>query len=173
MRVWDDAVPSEVRAVLRRALDELEELVNAEATWSLPLSLYRYRYTEHEGRYGVRVTHPEVLAFLSSALRRTIAEALGMDPEALALSAVWACVDEGGFSIPRHVDDVYKRVSCVLYMGENFEGTTYLDEGLRARVVTPEEGRLCFFESRGVIHEVRKSELRRHTVQFHYEDVGG
>ena len=168
MHVWDAAVPSAVGDVLRRALDVLEERVDAAgATRS------RYRYTEHEGRYGARVAHPEVLAFLAGALRRAVAEALGMDPGTLALSAVWACVDEGGFSIPRHVDDVYKRVSCVLYMGEGFEGTTYLDEGLRARVVTPEERRLCFFESRGVVHEVRKSELRRRTVQFHYEDVGG
>ena len=128
------------------------------------------RYTEHPGRYGARIRDPELLAFLDGEMKERVARALGEPSASLVLSAVWACADGEDFEMPFHVDDVYKRISCVLYMGDGFQGTSYVDMSRGELVVPPRTNRLLFFRSRKVLHRVKRNIFRRFTVQFHYHD---
>ena len=127
-------------------------------------------YTEHSGRYGSRILDPETIEYLQGPGKEMVCHELGskFHPADLVLSEVWACEDNGYFEIPFHVDDVYKRISCVLYMGEGFQGTSFLDISRGEITVEPKSNRLVCFESRGVLHRVKKNPFRRYTIQFHY-----
>lgn len=131
------------------------------------------RYTEHSGRYGSRISDPEIIEYMQGPLEAIVREGLGWEPSAskLLLSEVWACEDMPEFEIPFHVDDVYKRVSCVLYMGSDFQGTSFLDISRGEMTVAPEANLLLCFESRGALHRVKKTPSKRYTIQFHYYEL--
>lgn len=128
------------------------------------------KYTEHSGRYGSRISDPEIIEYMQVPLEAIVRDGLGWNPSSskLLLSEVWACEDMPEFEIPFHVDDVYKRISCVLYMGRDFQGTSFLDISRGEITVAPQENLLLCFESRGALHRVKKTPSKRYTIQFHY-----
>lgn len=128
------------------------------------------RYTEHSGRYGSRISDPGIIEYMQGPLKAIVCEGLGWESSCpkLLLSEVWVCEDEPEFEIPFHVDDVYKQISCVLYMGSDFQGTSFMDISRGEITVEPKENLLVCFGSRGVLHRVKKTPCKRYTIQFHY-----
>lgn len=125
------------------------------------------KYTEHSGRYGLEIFDTDVLSYLSNNLMKLVSNQLKIKKK-LLLYKVWACIDEPNFEIPYHKDDIYKAVSCIIYLNDNFEGTTYLNDDITPTTVKPEKNKLIYFLSNQVIHCVRKKPFKRYTIQFYY-----
>lgn len=124
-------------------------------------------YTEHQGRKGKKIGDSEIVQYFDSYVKEKILEQLDVK-EALVVSDIYGCIDEKGFMIPYHTDDIYKLISCVLYCGEGFRGTMFLGDRMEKREIVAKENRLLYFTSRDKIHCVPKGDERRYTVQFHY-----
>jgi len=130
--------------------------------------LFDDRYTEHKGRKGLLIEDDELINYLNITVKEKILEQLDKKEEMMDISDVYGCIDERYFTIPYHIDDVYKYVSCVLYCGEGFNGTVFLGEGMKKSEIVPKRNRLLYFLSRDKIHCVPRGEGRRYTLQFHY-----
>lgn len=132
------------------------------------MEMFDDRYTEHEGRKGLLIKDEEVIDYLNLTVKTKILEQLEQEEKRMEISDVYGCIDEKYFSIPYHIDDVYKYVSCVLYCGEGFKGTAFLGDGMKKSEIVPKRNRLLYFLSRDKIHCVPRGEERRYTLQFHY-----
>lgn len=152
MNCIDNVLPTKLLDSVIKTLDEIS-LEN--------------KYTEHIGRYGLEISDTDVLNYLSKNLRKQVSTKLKIKKQ-LFLHKVWACIDEPNFEIPYHKDDIYKAVSCIIYLNDNFEGTTYLNDEFTPTTVQPKKNKLIYFLSNQVIHCVRKKPFKRYTIQFYY-----
>ena len=122
-------------------------------------NVLKNRYTEHEDRYGIKLKDETIKHFIDNEVKTLVLVTLKETDifSKLTLSDIYLCVDYVGFSIPYHCDDIYKYISCVLYMGDNFSGTTFLGPFLKTIEIFPKRNRLLFFKSQNQLHCVKKS----------------
>lgn len=147
-----------------------EELLN------LVKSYYKtkafFAYTEHPGRYGYKLEKDDpILNFLNLDLKLEILKNFNEHDnfDGIEISDVILCKDNEGFELPVHTDDIYKYISCVLYLADNIEGTSFLlGIGVR-KEITAEVNKLLYFKTKNLYHNVKKSYNIRYTIQFHYK----
>lgn len=127
------------------------------------------KYTEHNGRTGFEITDKDIIDYFDGYLKRKIMEQLEYDDNDIEVSAIYLCKDDVDFHMPIHNDDIYKKISCVIYFGEGFSGTVFLGDYLQKFTIDSIENRCVCFTSSNNLHYVPKSHQKRYTLQFHYK----
>lgn len=130
-----------------------------------------YKYTEHDKRYGKILSKDyDIYSYLSENVKSYILKQINEESNhnRLYLNEIYVCVDDANFSIPWHEDTHEKYISCVIYCGDQFNGTTFLNENLQEKNVDALHNRLVFFKSKKTIHCVKKQLNKRYTLQFSY-----
>ena len=132
-----------------------------------------FEYTEHPGRFGYKLENNDpIYNFLNLNLKSEILKNFNEydDFDSIEISNVILCKDNEGFELPVHTDDVYKYISCVLYLADNIPGTSFLlGIGIR-KEIKAEVNKLLYFKSNNLYHHVNKSDNVRYTIQFHYKN---
>jgi hypothetical protein len=133
----------------------------------------KYKYTEHKYRYGKIIKDIEIVNYISKKLKREILNILKEESKynELFLSDVYLCIDDKDFHIPWHEDSSEKYISCILYCGEGFSGTSFFNKELKEIHIEPIDNKLLFFKGNKIIHCVKKSISKRYTLQFSYKYV--
>lgn len=133
-----------------------------------------FEYTEHPGRHGYKIEYDDpVYKFLNLNLKLKILESFDETDNInnIKLSDVILCKDEEGFELPIHTDDIYKYISCVIYLVDDIPGTSFLlGIGIR-KEIKAETNKLLYFKSKDLYHNVNKTKKQRFTLQFHYKNV--
>lgn len=129
------------------------------------------KYTEHRLRYGKIIKDIEIINYISKQLKKEILNILKEESKynELYLSDVYLCIDDKDFHIPWHEDSSEKYISCILYCGQGFSGTSFLNKELKEIHVEPIDNKLIFFKGNKIIHCVKKSISKRYTLQFSYK----
>ena len=131
----------------------------------------KYKYTEHNKRYGTSLQKDsDVFLYLSNNVKSLILKEMNEECyyDKLNLNDVHICVDDAFFKIGWHEDTHEKYISCVLYCGNGFNGTSFLNEDLKEHKVEAMSNRLVFFKSKKTIHCVKKNINKRFSLQFNY-----
>lgn len=130
-----------------------------------------YQYTEHTNRYGKTLEDVEILHYISKTLKENVLNICKEQSKYtdLCLSDVYLCIDDINFYIPWHEDSSEKYISCILYCGEGFSGTSFFDNKLKEIEIEPLDNKLLFFKGNKIIHCVKKSISKRYTLQFSYK----
>jgi len=133
----------------------------------------KYQYTEHKNRYGKTLEDVKILYYISKTLKEKLLNILKEESKynELYLSDVYLCIDDKDFYIPWHEDSSEKYISCILYCGKGFSGTSFLDDKLKAIEIEPLDNKLLFFKGNKIIHCVKKSIYKRYTLQFSYKFI--
>lgn len=131
-------------------------------------------YTETPKRRGTRIENATVLRFLELELKEKLCDALTLDTNTVRLRDAHYCVDDPGFSIDWHFDEVERKaISCILYMSTAGSGTTIIDDvrEMHTREITPFENKAFAFvpEVGRSFHCVKRTNTQRQTVQIFYE----
>ena len=133
-------------------------------------------YTETPKRRGKAVSNVVVLCYLDTVVKQRICKELHVDHKTVRLRDATYCVDDNGFYIDWHFDEVNRKaISCILYMSNHGSGTTIIDDirTMNEKEIIPFENKaLAFIPEVGrSFHCVKKTDETRETIQIFYEKI--